>query len=96
MPDKLVIHSTADSQGLFANIKGGAVIRDLTVRGVATGGTYLGGIVGCASASMISGCSSDVKLTCTGKERVGGIAGALEYGSILDCTAEGTVSGTDT
>ena len=89
----LYINKTADLQGLFAEISGDPVIRDLTVMGEITGSTYTGGIVGQCRGGVISGCTSYVRLTGTGEGRIGGITGYVDYGTISDCTAEGMING---
>ena len=81
---------TKDDQGLFGVNAG--TIENLTVEGSVTGKDNVGGIAGTNTESgVIKGCTSSV--TVTGENNVGGIAGKND-GTIIDCTNNGTVTGT--
>ena len=89
--DGLYVDSGIDYSGLFRNVSGNAVIRDLMVRGSVNGGEYTGGITGYLRGGSVTGCTACV--TVAGTQFAGGIAGYNHVGTITDCSFSGTVSG---
>ena len=89
--DGLYVDSGINCSGLFRNVSGNAVIRDLTVRGSVSGGEYTGGIAGYFQGGTLSGCT--VFASVAGTQFAGGIAGYNHVGTITDCSFSGTVSG---
>lgn len=81
-----------DYQGLFGYALG-ASIRNLTLADCAVSGKqFVGGIVGEAGQSTISGCT--VSGTVSGSSSVGGIAGATSGGStVTNCVNHSAVTG---
>ena len=99
----LYINRSSDYQGLFGLNCG--TIRDLTVQGTVTGGSYVGGIAGASIAkssgtAMLYHVRNECTITGTGNY-VGGVCGlaqaSTESGSVIsyvtDCTNSGTVKG---
>ena len=80
-------------RGLFGGANG-ATFDGITVSGTVVGtGYYVGGLVGTASATLITNCHATVEAE--GGRHVGGLVGRIEGGtSILGCSAAGTVKAT--
>lgn len=87
----LYIDSEYDYQGLFGQIGGNAVVRDLNVKGSVSGDGTVGGIVGCTYGGAVTNCSFSGTLT--GREYVGGIAGYHYVADMSGCVFSGTVKG---
>ena len=88
--------SGADYRGLFGSTSG-AVIESVSVSGVVAGKLYVGGLVGCITGgTLISNCIATVEIAAT-NSYAGGLVGACAGGSatnrIVDCRADGFVSG---
>lgn len=92
--DGLDIQSDMSYLGLFSKLQPGAVLKNLTVKGVVIPGKkqlVVGGIVG-DNYGTIDHCTFEG--TVKGNDYTGGIAGYNETtGIILNCTAKGTVIG---
>ncbi|MBQ6008186.1 MAG: hypothetical protein IJL17_06585, partial [Kiritimatiellae bacterium] len=88
--------SGSDYRGLFG-CTSGAVIEGFSVSGTVAGKQYVGGLVGCITGgTVISNCSASVEVVST-NSYAGGLVGACAGGSavnrIVDCRADGFVSG---
>ena len=88
--------SGSDYRGLFG-CTSGAVIEGVSVSGAVAGKQYVGGLVGCITGgTVISNCSVTVEVAAT-NSYAGGLIGACAGGSdtnrIVDCRADGFVSG---
>ena len=88
--------SGSDYRGLFGCVSG-AVIKDVSVSGTVAGKQYVGGLVGCITGgTVISNCIATVEVAAT-NSYAGGLIGACAGGSavnrIVDCRADGFVSG---
>jgi len=91
----LYLDSTANGQGLFAQLSSNGVIRNLGVRGVVTStGRNVGGIMGVLrNKATVERCVSDVAVT--GNQYVGGIAGQQYTSSVIqDCYNLGEITAT--
>jgi hypothetical protein len=77
--------------GLFKTIGEDGIVKNLTIKGTVTGGTYLGGVAG-QSYGTIENCRNEAVITGTGTAMVhaGGIVGRLD-GTILGCENTGSV-----
>ena len=81
-----------DYVGLFGQIRSGAAVRNLGLRGVEiTGKDYVGGLAGFSASATIN--SSYVTGTISGNSRVGGLVGRTGVVTISTSYATGTVSG---
>ena len=88
--------SGADYRGLFG-CASNATIESVSVSGTVAGKQYVGGLVGCITGgTVISNCIATVEVAAT-NSYVGGLIGACAGGSainrIVDCRADGFVSG---
>ena len=88
--------SGSDYRGLFGYASG-AVIDGVSVSGTVAGKQYVGGLVGCITGgTVISNCIATVEIAATNMY-AGGLVGACAGGSavnrIVDCRADGFVSG---
>ena len=88
--------SGSDYRGLFG-CTSGAVIEGVSVSGAVAGKQYVGGLAGCITGgTVISNCSATVEVAAT-NSYAGGLIGACAGGSdtnrIVDCRADGFVSG---
>lgn len=83
-------NQTGGIAGVMSDTEGVASITDCTFEGTVSGGSQVGGIVGCVGLNnKVERCGSDA--TVSGSERVGGIAGACSYGNIYYCRNRGKV-----
>ena len=88
--------SGSDYRGLFG-CASGATIAGVSVSGTVAGKQYVGGLVGCITGgTVISNCIASVEVAAT-NSYAGGLVGACAGGSavnrIVDCRADGFVSG---
>ena len=88
--------SGSDYRGLFG-CTSGAVLEGFSVSGTVAGKQYVGGLVGCITGgTVISNCIATVEIVAT-NSYAGGLVGACAGGSavnrIVDCRADGFVSG---
>lgn len=88
--------SGADYRGLFGCVSN-ATIESVSVSGTVAGKQYVGGLVGCITGgTLISNCIATVEIAATNMY-AGGLVGACAGGSavnrIVDCRADGFVSG---
>ena len=88
--------SGADYRGLFGCVSN-ATIESVSVSGTVAGKQYVGGLVGCITGgTVISNCIATVEIAAT-NSYAGGLVGACAGGSavnrIVDCRADGFVSG---
>ena len=88
--------SGSDYRGLFGYANG-ATIEGVSVSGTVAGKEYVGGLVGCVTGgTVISNCSATVEIAAT-NSYAGGLVGACAGGRatnrIVDCRADGFVSG---
>ena len=88
--------SGADYRGLFG-CASNATIEGVSVSGMVAGKQYVGGLVGCITGgTVISNCIATVEVAAT-NSYAGGLIGACAGGSavnrIVDCRADGFVSG---
>lgn len=88
--------SGSDYRGLFGCVSN-ATIESVSVSGVVAGKQYVGGLVGCVTGgTVISNCIATVEIAATNMY-AGGLIGACAGGSainrIVDCRADGFVSG---
>lgn len=88
--------SGADYRGLFGCVSN-ATIESVSVSGTVAGKQYVGGLVGCITGgTLISNCLATVEIAAT-NSYAGGLVGACAGGSavnrIVDCRADGFVSG---
>ena len=86
----------ADYRGLFG-CASNATIECVSVSGMVAGKEYVGGLVGCITGgTVISNCSASVEVVST-NSYAGGLVGACAGGSatnrIVNCRADGFVSG---
>ena len=90
----LRIKDAGSNRGLFRYLQSGAVVRDLTVKGlVAPEGSRstVGGLAG-ENRGTIQNCTFQGAVT--GENTVGGLVGRnSDSGQVLDCTVTGTVAG---
>ena len=81
-------------QGLFRCIRSGAVVRDLTVKGVVApegSRSAVGGVAG-VNEGILRNCAFEGSVT--GETAVGGVVGRNgDSGQIIECSAAGTVNG---
>ena len=90
----LYINDNTVYSGLFGRVTN-AVIKDISVAGEITktgssSAEYAGGIVGYATYSTISGCTSEVAIT--GGDHVGGIVGMIEHDNkVIGCVNKGNL-----
>lgn len=84
-------HLNQDNVGLFGTING-AELKNFTVSGSVSGGSYVAGICGSAVDSVIQNVVSKVSVTASGSMN-GGIAGRVENTSVTSCQNSGTISG---
>ena len=97
-PNVYTNHYSQTSVGPLAGVADGADIWGCSVIGGSVDGeSAVGGLVGYAKASYISGCSSSASVT--GGSNIGGLVGNVSIfgggGIIADCYARGDVSGDD-
>ena len=80
--------------GLVGAIETGNILRG-NANGSITGNSYIGGLIGKAEGIQIINSTASFSISATGNdaENIGGIAGAIEAGSILASKASGEVSG---
>ena len=80
--------------GLAGAIETGNILRG-NANGSITGNTYAGGLIGKAEGIQIINSTASFSVTAIGNdaENIGGIAGAIEAGSILASNASGEVTG---
>ena len=83
--------SASDYSAPFGYVGSYGEIKNLTVKGVATGDEYVGGIAG-YNSGVISRSVSEASVS--GVAHTGGVVG-YNAGEIIDCINGGTVSGTD-
>ena len=88
--------SGTDYRGLFG-CASNATIESVSVSGTVAGKQYVGGLVGCITGgTVISNCIATVEIAATNMY-AGGLVGACAGGSavnwIVDCRADGFVSG---
>ena len=88
--------SGSDYRGLFGCVSN-ATIESVSVSGTVAGKQYVGGLVGCITGgTLISNCIATVEVAATNSYS-GGLIGACAGGSavnrIVDCRADGFVSG---
>ncbi len=83
--------SSGTYQGLFGYISG-ATVKNVTVSGSISGGTWTGGVVGYALNSTISGCSNSGNATGSGTW-IGGVVGYANSSIISGCTNNGDITG---
>ena len=88
--------SGSDYRGLFGSVSN-ATIESVSVSGTVAGKQYVGGLVGCITGgTVISNCIASVEVAAT-NSYAGGLVGACAGGSavnrIVDCRADGFVSG---
>ena len=88
--------SGSDYRGLFGCVSN-ATIESVSVSGTVAGKQYVGGLVGCITGgTLISNCIAKVEVAAT-NSYAGGLVGACAGGSainrIVDCRADGFVSG---
>lgn len=94
----LYINTTEGNQGLFgvsdtdatysAYIKNISIVDSLVI-----GGDFVGAVIGNASHTDITNCSSEC--TVDGANNIGGIAGSMNENKIIDCYNNGIISGVD-
>ena len=82
--------------GLFYSIGEGGKVRDLTLDGSVSGGSYVGGIAAYLDGGRIEGCSNQAEVSGTGSN-IGGICGYVRAGAsaIKSCQNHGAVSGAE-
>lgn len=85
--------TSIEHKGLFGVTGAGAVIRDVTVSGSVRGGTRVGGVIGAAFSTTVSGVVSNV--TVSGLNVVGGLIGQAHDSQIIGSTSNGAVSNTN-
>ena len=87
------IAASGNNVGFFGVVRNGAVKRLTISGGMVTGGAFVGGLVGFASGATISDCYSDITVYSPSGSKIGGMAGFLGSGSVVDgCANYGHVS----
>lgn len=93
---KDAVISASDYSGLFANIKYGAKINNISLKDCTVKGYYAGGIVGFAQGEAVRACTFDG--TVSGSVYSGGIVGRAACGIITECSSnisENSTKGTN-
>lgn len=85
----LYIKKSSNYQGLFSTISRKAIIKNLSVSGFVSGVSYVGGIVGFSSGSIIN-CYNYCQVN--GTSIVGGIAGGQEGANFYNCGNYGEIN----
>ena len=87
----LYINSTNDVQGLFGYVGEEGTVKNVTVAGSVTGGTDVGGVVGCNDGTVTGCCNTG---SVTGNQDVGGVVGN-SYSTVKYCYNTGNVNGSN-
>ena len=87
----LYINSTNDVQGLFGYVGEAGTVKNVTVAGSVTGGTDVGGVVGCNDGTVTGCCNTG---SVTGNQDVGGVVGN-SYSTVKYCYNTGNVNGSN-
>ncbi|WP_312637291.1 GLUG motif-containing protein [Oscillibacter sp.] len=88
----LFINRSADDQGLFGKIAGGAMVKGLGMVGASVSGSiYVGGVVGRIDGTVLN-CYSTGSVS--GGRHVGGVVGWVK-GTVSNCYSTGSVSGSN-
>lgn len=82
---KNAIIISEDYSGLFANIKNGAEINNISLKNCTVKGSYAGGIVGLSQGTAIKACTFDGAVS--GSVYSGGIVGRQSCGIIAECSS---------
>ncbi len=78
--------------GLVGELANSSTIKNVSVSGVITGDTYVGGLIGITYSSLVTISNSSTSATVSGKSYIGGLIG-YSYASIASSYASGDIIG---